>query len=69
MKIIINNDNNDNKSRTESKTVLSIILLWMFVLVVCLPVFMSHGLEKVIIIKGVEILIIHCNNLGGEQYR
>ena len=30
--------------RTEQNTILSVILLWIVILVVCVPVFLSHGL-------------------------
>ena len=30
--------------RTESNTILSVILLWIVILVFCVPVFLSHGL-------------------------
>ena len=35
--------------RTESNTILAVILLWAVILVVCVPVFLSHGLVLVTI--------------------
>ena len=35
--------------RTESNTILAVILLWAVILVVCVPVFLSHGLVLVIV--------------------
>ena len=36
--------------RTESNTILAVILLWAVILVVCVPVFLSHGLVLVTLI-------------------
>ena len=36
--------------RTESNTILAVILLWAVILVVCVPVFLSHGLVLVTIV-------------------